>query len=146
MKEHWKAHFRDIMHAEITAAYNEDSQRQRAIIGSVEMRQQNQIVEYEDAFRAEMLNVHNQHRAEMHSVNNHHQQVVQNIEQNAALNHDAAINTLRDELAIAANVQCARNGKYFLHPCAKRKNISSEPFAKWKHSCLKAPCARDDQA
>ena len=102
-KEHWKTHFRDIMHAEITAAYNEDSQKHRAIMGSVEMRQQNQIVEYEDEFRAEMHNVRVQHSAEMHSIHNQHHQVVQNIEQNAASNHDAAIHSLRDELAIAAN-------------------------------------------
>ena len=92
MKEHWQEHFCNIMHAELQAALREESQRQKAIIGSFDMRHQHQVVEYEEELRAEMLN-----------VNEQHQQVVQHLEQNAAHNHDAAIHQLRDEIAIAKN-------------------------------------------
>ena len=62
MKEHWKEHFRNMMFAELKAAHDEDSARQKAIIGSVEMLQQTQLVEYEDEFRAEMHNSNVRHQ------------------------------------------------------------------------------------
>ena len=55
MKEHWQEHFRNLMHAEVQAAMREESQKQQAIIGSFDLRHQNQIVEYEEEYRAQML-------------------------------------------------------------------------------------------
>ena len=93
MKVHWQEHFRDLMYTELQAAMLEESNKQKAIIGSFDLRHQNQIVEYEEQYRAEMLSAKEQHH-----------QVVQHLEQNAAHNHDTAIHKLRDELALAENM------------------------------------------